>query len=71
MSREDNAEKRKNEKLKKIKAKGKKRGIMDISPSYPLYTVRRSRFAKRFFEMAPTPLEEPLHQRSQSRSCFE
>jgi hypothetical protein len=44
---------------------------MDISPSFPLYIARRSRFAKRFFETAPTTPKEPLHQKSRSRSCFE
>jgi hypothetical protein len=52
---------------KKIKEK-KGGGIMDISPSYPLYTVRRSCFVKHFLEMASSLPEKPLHQ---SRSCFE
>jgi hypothetical protein len=40
---------------------------MDISPSYPLYTIKRNHFAKRFFETAPTLPEKSLHHRSQSR----
>jgi hypothetical protein len=45
--------------------RNKKKGIMDFSSSYPPYTVRRSRFKKRFLKMAPAPPEKPLHQESE------
>jgi hypothetical protein len=52
----------------KKKIKEKKKGVVDISLSYLLYTARRNHFAKRFLKTTPTLPEKPLHQRSQRRS---
>jgi hypothetical protein len=53
----------------KRKRKRKEKDIIDISSSYPLYTIRRSCFAKRFPKTASAPPQNPLHQHSHSRSC--
>jgi hypothetical protein len=54
------ARKRKKGKLKNKRSKLKKgKSIIYISTFYSPYTVRRSRFAKRFLKTAPAPPEEP------------
>jgi hypothetical protein len=53
------------EEIKKRKGKG----TIDISPSYPHYTTRRSCFVKRFPKTDSAPPQNPLQQHSHSWSC--
>jgi 2'-5' RNA ligase len=70
MDKDDVGKKIKKKVKEKNKKKSKKGGHYGYSSFHPHYTVRRSRFAKRFLKMAPAPSEEPLHQRSRSQSRF-
>jgi hypothetical protein len=57
----DKEERREKEKDEKIKKKKKSKGNLDF------FTIS----IQTFFKTTPTPPEEPLHQRSQSRSPFQ
>jgi hypothetical protein len=78
--RKNEKEKRKRKRKEKIggkeeikKEKGNKKrkgkGTIDISPSYPHYTTRRSCFVKRFPKTDSAPPQNPLQQHSHSWSC--
>jgi hypothetical protein len=72
--RKNEKEKRKRKRKEKNRRKrgNKKRkgkGTIDISPSYPHYTTRRSCFVKRFPKTDSAPPQNPLQQHSHSWSC--